>query len=369
MSDINPMLLLVLCLLQLGLVIVWGLSIYTAVRICRRKAVRAWPWVLLAVALGFVTFGPVLLCTGYLARVSRRSVAAWVLLEVLVAIGVGVLAWLLMPMLKVLPLLAQLGALLLGLLAALAPVAGLGLLGPKRCPQAAAAPGEPLIKAVKLQKTYHLGKQDLHVLRGVSLTVARGEFVAVLGASGSGKSTLLHLLGLLDAADSGSIVIDGTDTRQLVPAERDRIRCQDIGFVFQFYHLLPELNVLENTLLPAMTGTGIVSWPGKRQEIRRRAIEVLGRLGLGERLDHRPRELSGGEQQRVAIARALLNSPKILLADEPTGNLDSATGAKIIELLNQINAQTRQTIVMVTHDQALAQKAHRLLHLKDGRLE
>ena len=173
-----------------------------------------------------------------------------------------------------------------------------------------------------IHKSYHLGKTTLKVLRGVTFRVKPGEFVAVVGVSGSGKSTLLHLLGLLDRPNEGVIRLDGVDTQGLSPGRRNRMRCRDIGFVFQFYHLLPELNVLENVLLPAKVDASTVGWLGVRKDCRRRAREVLERVGLTERLAHRPKELSGGERQRVAIARALMNRPRFLLADEPTGNLD-----------------------------------------------
>ena len=219
-----------------------------------------------------------------------------------------------------------------------------------------------------LHKSYRLGKTDLHVLRGLSFDVAEGEFVALVGASGSGKSTLLHLIGLLDRPDKGSVALEGVDTTRLSARRRNRARCQDIGFVFQFYHLLPELNVLENVLLSAQVATSLANWPGKRSAARARAAEVLDRLGLSDRLRHRPRELSGGERQRVAIARALMNGPKLLLADEPTGNLDSKTGRQIMAVLKQFHADSGQTMLMVTHDQSLASQADRVLHLVDGQL-
>ena len=226
---------------------------------------------------------------------------------------------------------------------------------------------EQILDAHGLHKSYRMGRVDLHVLRGVSLSVRHGEFVAVVGASGSGKSTLLHILGLLDEQDRGRLILDDNDAAKLSRQRRNRIRCRDIGFIFQFYHLLGELNVLENVLLPAMTAASPLRWPAVRSKARKRAIELLGRLGLSERFGHRPRELSGGEQQRVAIARALINEPKILLADEPTGNLDSKAGRRIMELLKTFN-KAGQTIVMVTHDTDLTAAASRVLHLRDGRL-
>ena len=223
------------------------------------------------------------------------------------------------------------------------------------------------IAAGGLHKSYRMGRVDLHVLRGVSLTVRRGEFVAIVGASGSGKSTLLHIVGLLDRPDKGQVILDGVDTGELSQRRRNAIRCNDVGFVFQFYYLLPELNVLENVLLPAKVESSVVGWLSRRRRMRRHAAEVLGRLGLAERMKHRPKELSGGERQRVAIARALMNSPKVLLADEPTGNLDSKSGEQIMRVLEDFSRRG-QTLLMVTHDHALASKAHRILHLRDGRL-
>jgi len=219
-----------------------------------------------------------------------------------------------------------------------------------------------------LHKSYRMGRVKLHVLRGVGLEVRSGEFAAVVGASGSGKSTLLHLMGLLDTPDKGKIVLNGTDVSKLSSRTRNRLRCRDVGFVFQFYHLLPELNVLENVLLPAKVDSPVLAWPARKRSQREKAVDILEKLGLSERLRHRPKELSGGERQRVAIARALMNSPKILLADEPTGNLDSKTGAKIMDVLRKFHARTSQTILMVTHDASLAGRADRILHLRDGRL-
>ena len=219
-----------------------------------------------------------------------------------------------------------------------------------------------------VHKSYRLGRTTLKVLRGVGLTIAPGEFVAVVGASGRGKSTLLHVLGLLDRCDRGTIRLDGRDVETLGSRERNRMRCQEIGFVFQFYHLLPELNVLENVLLPARVDSSVAGWLGRRRGAVGQAAETLRHVGLAERMKHRPRELSGGERQRVAIARALMNRPKFLLADEPTGNLDSATGQQIMEVLRGVSREVKQTVVMVTHDADLARRADRVLHLRDGRL-
>jgi len=224
------------------------------------------------------------------------------------------------------------------------------------------------IEVQSLHKSYRLGTTILRVLRGVTFSVRSGEFVAVVGASGSGKSTLLHLLGLLDRPDDGVIRLDGTDTQTLSAQRRNRTRCREIGFVFQFYHLLPELNVLENTLLPAKVDASLAGWLSCRRQRRQRAREVLQRVGLSERLKHRPRELSGGERQRVAIARALMNHPRYLLADEPTGNLDSKTGKRIMKVLRRVSREIDQTVVMVTHDAGLAGQADRVVRLVDGKL-
>jgi ABC-type lipoprotein export system ATPase subunit len=227
---------------------------------------------------------------------------------------------------------------------------------------------EPAITVRGLHKSYRLGKVDLHVLRGVSFSVRKGEFVGIVGASGSGKSTLLHLVGLLDKPDKGEILLDGANADELRGRERNRIRCQDVGFVFQFYHLLPELSVLENVMLPAKVDAPPRMWLRRRGRQRRKATELLERLGLGGRLKHRPKELSGGERQRTAIARALMNGPEVLLADEPTGNLDSKTGRQILDVLKEFHLQGGQTILMVTHDPSLADQADRVLHIRDGRI-
>jgi lipoprotein-releasing system ATP-binding protein len=225
-----------------------------------------------------------------------------------------------------------------------------------------------IIQASNLRKTYTLGKTKVPVLRGVDLSVSEGEFLAVLGASGSGKSTLLHLLGALDRPDKSpdtSIRYMGNELVGQRAGVLDTYRTRDVGFVFQFYHLLPELTVTENVILPAMVLHGRVAFLGKRREILDRAGELLKRVGLGHRIGHRPAELSGGERQRVAIARALINQPKLLLADEPTGNLDRVTGASILDLLTGLH-QSGQSIVVVTHDDATAARAQRTVRIEDG---
>ncbi|MHC4765215.1 MAG: ABC transporter ATP-binding protein [Planctomycetota bacterium] len=226
-----------------------------------------------------------------------------------------------------------------------------------------------LMSADDLHKTYRLGRVDVPVLKGTTLNVVGGEWLAILGASGTGKSTLLHLLGDLDQPDTGcgAVSFGGRTLSALSLGERNHYRNRLIGFVFQFYHLLPELNVLENTLLPALVGLHRWTYYGRIGALRGKATALLESFGLGHRLKHRPRELSGGERQRVAIARALMNDPKVLLADEPTGNLDETTGAEILDLIAQQH-QAGLTIVMVTHDSAIAQRADRVVRLHDGRI-
>ncbi len=224
-----------------------------------------------------------------------------------------------------------------------------------------------LLVAAGLHKSYQMGPTRLEVLKGVSMNLASGEFVAIMGSSGCGKSTLLHLLGALDVPDRGTVHFEKQSVFAGSASQRDRLRNRTFGFVFQFYHLLPELTVLENAVLPCMVGTSVAGWISSRHEHRKRARELLDRLGLGQRLRHRPNELSGGERQRVAIARALANQPRVLLADEPTGNLDAATGREIMAVLNDLN-RAGQTIVMVTHDAAVAASAHRTVTLVDGRI-
>ena len=228
----------------------------------------------------------------------------------------------------------------------------------------------PLISAQNVRKTYRLGKISVPVLRDASIDVHEGEWVSIVGSSGSGKSTLLHLLGGLDRADadSGAIRFGGEDIRALGAARENRYRNRDVGFVFQFYHLLPELNVLENAMLPALVGLSCWRWFAEKGALRDRTAELLKTCGLGHRLLHRPAELSGGERQRVAIARALVNGPRMLLADEPTGNLDAKTGAGILDLLAERHA-AGLTMVMVTHDASIAARAQRQVRIADGRVQ
>jgi len=221
---------------------------------------------------------------------------------------------------------------------------------------------DTILTAQGLSKTYTLGRQRLEVLREISLEVRRGEALVIVGASGAGKSTLLHLLGGLDSPEGGEVNFDGVSVFHLSGAERARMRNERVGFVFQSYNLLPELDALENVCLPALFTRG------KRDAVEARGRELLGAVGLGERMEHRPSELSGGEQQRVAVARSMMNRPALLLADEPTGNLDSKTGEAILEILWRLRAEIGTTLVMVTHDAHIARRGDRVMEIADGRI-
>ncbi len=227
----------------------------------------------------------------------------------------------------------------------------------------------PLLTALNLRKTYVKYANRIEVLRGLDIEVAEGEFLSVIGNSGSGKSTMLHLLGTLDTPDDGCIHLEGRRIDNLPTRDRDALRNRTFGFIFQFYHLLPELNVLENVLAPAMITHSFWSWWRKKTELRKHAAEMLDKVGLGHRLTHHPKELSGGEMQRAAIARALINRPRILLADEPTGNLDLANGQHIMKLLRELNQFEDLTIVMVTHNLDLVHDTDRMVKIVDGRME
>jgi ABC-type lipoprotein export system ATPase subunit len=229
-------------------------------------------------------------------------------------------------------------------------------------------PMETMIQVQNLKKSYRMGKTRLDVLRGLDLSVKKGQFVAVIGASGSGKSTLLHILGALDRPDSGSVHYEKRNLNDLRWGKLNHFRNKEVGFVFQFYHLLDELTVLENVMAPAMASVGMLKWLSLKPSVTEKALILLDRLGLTERLRHKPYELSGGERQRVAIARALINAPPLLLADEPTGNLDSRTGHGILEVLQELHA-VGQTIVMVTHDERIAALAGRTIRLADGKIQ
>ena len=221
---------------------------------------------------------------------------------------------------------------------------------------------EFLLSARGLKKTYVMGQRSLEVLRGVDVAIARGDLVALRGASGTGKSTLLHLIGGLDTPNAGEIIFAGQNIASFSDRQLTDFRNRRVGFVFQAYHLLPELTALENVCLPARVARISTGNAAKR------AGELLARVGLKDRLDHKPSELSGGEQQRVAIARALINEPELLLADEPTGNLDSHTGGEIMELLQSLRTERQTTLVIATHDAKVAAAAPRVIELVDGKI-
>lgn len=221
-----------------------------------------------------------------------------------------------------------------------------------------------IFKLEKLNKYYKDKKEELHIIRDLDLSVEEGEIISILGKSGSGKSTLLNLMGLLDRPDTGRILIDGEDVSQLKEKEIDRIKNEKIGFIFQFHYLLPEFTALENVMMPAL----VKNYKDK-ENIKKRAVELLTKVELEGRLYHKPNELSGGEKQRVAIARALMNSPKIILADEPTGNLDEETSENIHSILRKINRENKQTIIVVTHSKELANISNKKLYLKKGILQ
>ncbi|MHA7812133.1 MAG: ABC transporter ATP-binding protein [Phycisphaerales bacterium] len=238
----------------------------------------------------------------------------------------------------------------------------------------ATSSSSPILSVRGVRKTYKLGRVKVPVLHGVDLDVKRGEWVTILGASGSGKSTLLHLMGGLDRPDKvegkrGAIEFKGDDITRQSKRTLDRYRADDVGFVFQFYHLLPELSVVQNVCVGSMILHGRLGYMSRRASAQKRASELLERFGLGHRLGHRPSELSGGERQRVAIARALINEPSLLLADEPTGNLDLKTGESILEAMIEHREKAGLTMVMVTHDERIAERADRVIRLVDGRVE
>jgi lipoprotein-releasing system ATP-binding protein len=251
---------------------------------------------------------------------------------------------------------------------AYAPRAGSQPLASSQAAAHAHTAAREILAAHYVRKSYRKAALEIPVLRGVELAIGEGEFVAVIGPSGCGKSTLLHLLATLDAPDSGEIRFEGNRIDNLPAAGRDILRNKYFGMVFQFYHLLPELTTLENVLAPAMIGEGVLGYWRRRRSHRERAREMLALVGLGHRLRHKPRELSGGEMQRTAIARALVARPRVLLADEPTGNLDKATGEEIMAILRRLNREQNLTIVMVTHDPRIAEQADRTVTLVDGRV-
>jgi lipoprotein-releasing system ATP-binding protein len=231
------------------------------------------------------------------------------------------------------------------------------------------AVSQPHLAAKTVAKAYRKGQHQVSVLRGVDISVNKGEFLSIVGQSGSGKSTLLHLIGLLDAPDVGEIQLDGQRIDDLPAKTRDQLRNRIFGFVFQFYHLLPELSLIENVLSPLMIRHSVWTYWQRRREFQDRAKEIIAKVGLSHRLTHKPSELSGGEMQRAAIARSLIGQPAVLLADEPTGNLDADTGGEIMDLLSTLNQQDGLTIIMVTHDASVAAQAHRIVKLAEGRIQ
>jgi len=225
---------------------------------------------------------------------------------------------------------------------------------------------DTLMMAENVRKIYKSGAKEVRAVNGVSLQIKKGSSTAIVGPSGAGKSTLLHLLGGLDTPTSGAVILDGVEIYELSDQERARIRNRRIGFVFQFYYLLPEFTVLENVMLPALIKGQTSRTKGKG--VKDRAMEVLKLVGLSDRIGHKPSELSGGESQRVAIARALINEPDILLCDEPTGNLDSKTSESIYELLFKVKSKSNTSLVIVTHDERLSKKTEETVHIKDGKI-
>lgn len=219
-----------------------------------------------------------------------------------------------------------------------------------------------IIEALNIHKEYRMGSQTVHALRGVSFEIKQNEYVAIMGPSGSGKSTMMNIIGCLDTPSKGDYILNGHDAKKLTDNQLAEVRNREIGFVFQTFNLLPRSTALANVELPLIY-SGI-----KSSERRKRAIEVLEKVGLGDRMDHKPNELSGGQRQRVAVARALINNPSILLADEPTGNLDSKTGQEIMELFEELHA-AGNTIILVTHEEEIAAHARRIIRLRDGLLE
>ncbi len=224
---------------------------------------------------------------------------------------------------------------------------------------------EKLLVAEGLTKSFRMGGERLRVLQGIDLTVNRGEIVVIAGPSGAGKSTLLHILGALDTPDGGRVLLDGDDLFTLGGRARARVRNEEIGFVFQFFHLLPELTAWENVSLPCRIRGGGGSQ--SRKKLKAEASRLLEEVGLGDRREHYPLQLSGGERQRVAVARALANRPRLILADEPTGNLDTSSSRDLLELFASLNRETGQTFVLVSHDQQIESWAPRILHIRDGR--
>ena len=229
-------------------------------------------------------------------------------------------------------------------------------------------PSDAIMWTRGLEKAYRKGSLSVPVLNGVDLEIEEGSFTAIIGQSGSGKSTLLHLLATLDAPNAGEVHFQNRRVDNLPAKEREKLRNEQFGLSFQFYHLLPELSTLENVLVPKMVQDGFFSYIRNKAEYKKRAMELLEMVGMDHRITHKPSELSGGEMQRTAIARALISDPSILLADEPTGNLDEENGAEVMETLDRLRQQENLTVVMVTHDNDLAQRADAVIHLAGGKV-
>jgi len=221
-----------------------------------------------------------------------------------------------------------------------------------------------ILKANNIHKYYPSGKEKLHVLRGLDLEIKRAQILVIIGPSGAGKSTLLHILGGLDCPSKGRVLIDGVDLYKIPDNKRAKLRNEKIGFVFQFYHLLPEFTALENVILPFLIKNARKM---KKREVHNRAYELLDEVGLINRAHHKPDQLSGGEQQRVAVARALMNEPELLLCDEPTGNLDSKSSERLIDLLRSLNEKNHQTLMIVSHNESMNKVADRVIKIKDGK--
>ena len=230
------------------------------------------------------------------------------------------------------------------------------------------ATNDYLLQAVNVSKEYTAGERTLPVLQGVNLAVRKGEIVTIVGVSGAGKSTLLHILGILDTPTSGSVFYKGINLTKLSAKRQAEMRNRVFGVVFQFYHPFPDFTALENVFLPSLIGNSLSHWKNVKKERRDRAVSLLETVGLGDRIQHKPSQLSGGERQRVAITRALINEPELLLCDEPTGNLDTKTGQEIRELLWSLNEKLNQTVVVVTHDEKIAENAGRIIRITDGRI-
>jgi len=224
----------------------------------------------------------------------------------------------------------------------------------------------PVLSARNIQRSFSVGERELKVLHGIDFELKPGELVALVGASGAGKSTLLQILGLLDKPNAGEVLVHGEDPWKMDASARARVRNQRIGFVFQFYHLLPELSAMENVVLPAMISESNLGYRKRKQEFEAKARQMLEHFGLKERLKHKPAQMSGGERQRVAMARALFQDPQILLADEPTGNLDQATGEVVLEMLFEEQKRRELAMILVTHDRSLAERCERVIEMQDG---